>query len=302
MIQNNDPAQKTSFIVGIAGLIVVSILCSIFCLGVGLFYRTVRTALNTPKFESTSTPLPTPSSKPVYIKDEHNVSMAFIPAGEFIMGGNDADDDEKPSHKVYLDAYYMDEYEVTNALYQECVNAGVCKPPIETGSITRTKYFGTTEFEDYPVINVDWEMASAYCHWRGGELPTEAQWEKAARGTDERTYPWGEEANAIYANYNLPLGDTIAVGSYEIGASPYGLHDMAGNVWEWTSDWYDDAYNQNSAGHNPQGPVTGLYHVLRGGSWRYGKDFMRVTKRFTVDSGFKSYMDVGFRCMQNALP
>jgi eukaryotic-like serine/threonine-protein kinase len=170
------------------------------------------------------------------ITDAKGVSMVLVPAGEFIMGSESGDDDEKPVHTVYLDAYYIDKYEVTNAAYKVCVDAGGCTPPMQTNSYSRSSYYDNSEFDDYPVIYVDWNRATDYCEWRDTSLPTETQWEKAARGTDGRTYPWGEGISCKQANYYSCVGDTRKVGSYESGKSPYGIYDLAGNVWEWVAD------------------------------------------------------------------
>jgi formylglycine-generating enzyme required for sulfatase activity len=141
-----------------------------------------------------------------------------VSAGDFLMGSNDGLEDEKPVHTVYLDAFYMDKYEVTNTLYATCVSMGVCDPPQDTSSRTRSKYFSDPKFSNYPVIYVDWNDAKTYCEWRGGDLPTEAQWEKATRGTDGRTFPWGEGIGCDKANYwgedkndNPCIGDTTEV-------------------------------------------------------------------------------------------
>jgi formylglycine-generating enzyme required for sulfatase activity len=129
-----------------------------------------------------------------------------------------------------LDSFCMDVYEVTNALYAACVDAGNCTPPHSTRSSTRSNYYRKSVYMNYPVIYVDWSQAKTYCEWLGARLPTEAEWEKAARGTDERTYPWGEVIDSSFANYNGAVGDTTEVGKYEKGKSLYGMYDMAGNV------------------------------------------------------------------------
>jgi hypothetical protein len=144
---------------------------------------------------------PTPTSLPTEITDAKGVQMVFVPSGKFTMGSNNGLVDERPVHEVYLDAHYIDKYEVTNALYEVCVDNGGCTPPKNKSSYTRDSYYGTSQYDDYPVINVDWSQAATYCEWRGGSLPTEAQWEKAARSTDQRTYPWGEGISCNEANY-----------------------------------------------------------------------------------------------------
>jgi formylglycine-generating enzyme required for sulfatase activity len=255
-----------------------------------------------------------PSSEPGEITDAKGARMVLIPAGEFTMGSRDAKaafaecqaldpscdqswfEDELTPHSVTLDAFYMDVYEVTNGQYAACVDSGICQPPMDTISDSRSSYYGNPAFDDYPVIFVNWNMAKAYCEWREGRLPTEAEWEKAARGTDERTYPWGEAIDDSDANYNNNIGDTSRVGSYAT-KSPYGLYDMAGNVWEWVADYYSDTYYSNSPSRNPPGPESGTERVLRGGSW-YDPAFLnRTTTRLKqvepVDNNY------GFRCARN---
>jgi len=248
---------------------------------------------------------PTAIPLPVEIIDPKGITMQLVPAGEFTMG-SDVLSDEKPVHQVYLDAFYMDKYEVTNAAYKACVDSGVCTPPRQTNSFTRPSYYGNSEFDEYPVIYVDWNQAKTYCEeWRdpstgSGQagLPTEAQWEKSARGTDAHSYPWGEGIDKTLANYNGYVGDTTQVGSYESGKSPYGIYDLAGNVWEWVADWYDSNYYANSPFSNPLGPSSGQYHVLRGGSWsNFGE--VRSVYRLRSDLSSQTYNSIGFRCVHS---
>lgn len=234
--------------------------------------------------------------------DSKGAAMRFVPAGNFIMGSDSGYDNEKPAHSVYVDDFYIDKYEVTNALYKACVDAGACQSPKQTNSFTRESYYGNSEYDDYPVLYVDWEDAASYCQWRGMSLPTEAQWEKAARGTDGRTYPWGNKIDEGYANYKDDLGDTSAVGSYENGKSPYGVYDMAGNVWEWVADWYSDTYSLNTVLTNPTGPASGQFRVLRGGSWHDGDDIVRTTNRGWNQLEYFYNVDFGFRCAMDANP
>ncbi len=191
----------------------------------------------------------TPTALPIEITDPKGVTMRLVPAGEFTMG-SDADTsydeckkfrtdcspgwfaDEEPPHTIFLDGFYMDMYEVTSALYAACVDVGGCTPPQNTGSYADSDYFRNSVYLHFPVIYVDWNQANTYCQWRGARLPTEAEWEKAARGTDERTCPWGEGIDCSKANFGVCKVNTTAVGSYESGKSPYGMYDMAGNVWE----------------------------------------------------------------------
>lgn len=220
--------------------------------------------------------------------------MVTVPAGDFTMGSND--DDSKPAHQVYLDAFSIDKYEVTNAQYKQCVDAGKCSPPAKSESRTRNWYYGAPKYNNYPVIYVSWDDAKRYCEWAGKRLPTEAEWEKAARGTDGRIYPWGNSFDARKLNSSEGRkGDTTAVGSYPDGASPYGMLDMAGNVSEWVADRYDENYYANSPRNNPPGPSSGLGHVQRGGDWLLEKDFARATRR-TYDETTRTMFNTGFRC------
>ena len=228
-----------------------------------------------------------------------------VPSGDFKMGSRGdalADGDEEPLHTVFLDAFQIDQYEVTNALYQQCVDAGQCHAPSNSSSSTRTRgaYYDTPALDNYPVTFVSWYDAEAYCQWVDRRLPTEAEWEKTARGTDGRIYPWGNEGEATRLNVSfsnsLPGGRT-AVGSFPSGASPYGAMDMAGNVWEWVADWYAPGYYAQSPTRNPQGPALGSYKALRGGSWDNELAEARTANRDRADPGL-SYGHLGFRCAQ----
>ena len=227
--------------------------------------------------------------------------MRFVPAGSFTMGSLIGDASEQPVHTVNLSAFYIDKYEVTNARYKACVDEAVCQPPTGPSSSKHTSYYSNPEFNDFPVIYVNWNMAQAYCAWRGARLPTEAEWEKAARGVDGRTYPWGEGISCSQANYKSCGNDTSQVGSLENGKSSFGVYDMACNVWEWVSDWYLKNYYTvvgNNAS-NPPGPASGDGHVLRGGSWSNTEKSVRTTIRNNSDPA-KTYNFVGFRCASPA--
>jgi formylglycine-generating enzyme required for sulfatase activity len=249
------------------------------------------TATNTP--QPTFTPTPGIGSTKVSEKD--GMVMVFVPAGEFTMG-SDTDSDEQLIHQVNLDAFWIDQTEVTNAMYAKCVDDGGCTPPPSSRSYARDSYYGNSEFDDYPVIYVDWNKAKAYCEWVGRRLPTEAEWEKAARGTDGLPYPWGNTSpNNTLLNYGGIVGDTTEVGRYPAGASPYGAYDMAGNVWEWVNDWYSETYYQSSSSWNPTGPSSGQFRVLRGRSWYFLDNDVRSANRGRNDPSLASNL-VGFRC------
>jgi len=236
------------------------------------------------------------------IVDSKGVLMRLVPAGNFIMGSDTGYDNEKPVHTVYLDDFYIDKYEVTNALYKACVEAGACQPPNKTSSVTRDSYYGNSQYDNYPVIYVDWDDAKSYCQWRSIDLPTEAQWEKAARGTDGRKYPWGNNIDQTYANYKDTMGDTTAVGSYENGQSPSGVYDMAGNVWEWVADWYLDTYYLDTPLTNPPGPTSGEFRVLRGGSWHNDETIVTSSNRGWNQTEYFDNVDFGFRCAMDGKP
>jgi len=242
----------------------------------------------------------TPESK-TRISEKDGMEQVYIQEGEFLMGSTDndseANNNERPQHKVYLDAFWIDKTEVTNAMFKKCTLEGICSGPRSIGTYTRSSYFGNTAYANYPVINVDWRDAKGYCSWAGGRLPSEAEWEKAARGTDGRKYPWGNEVpDSNLLNYNGSVIDTTEVGSYPSGASLYGVMDMAGNVWEWVNDWYDESYYLNSPARNPTGPESGKVRVLRGGGWKNEANYVRIAYRgsYVPDNWFSVR---GFRCV-----
>ncbi|MCD4672143.1 MAG: SUMF1/EgtB/PvdO family nonheme iron enzyme, partial [Anaerolineaceae bacterium] len=240
----------------------------------------------------TATPIPTTifGVGSTRISKKDGMEMVYVPAGIFTMGSADGDDDEQPVHAVYLDGYWIDKYEVTNVQYKECVKENAC---IEPSNIV--DYYDSS-YTYRPVVYVSWLDAQDYCEWVGRRLPSEAEWEKAARGTEERTYPWGESIGCEYAQYEACDGSTVEKGSFSKGASAYGALDMAGNVWEWVADWYDAKYYSVSLDENPAGPSSGDYRVLRGGSWRSIESDVQSASRSWGRPVSTTENNIGFRC------
>ena len=265
--------------------------------------------------------------------------MVLIPAGEFLMGSPEGEGafDEHPQHVVYLDDYYIDKYEVTNAQFKEFVEAtgyvtdaerkgwGEVWNPREVASDLTLAIFSDVNWQrpntlrtesrphpkiwenyniedqmDYPVVQVSWKDAQAYATWAGKRLPTEAEWEKAARGTDGRKWPWGNvfdlNINGITVHANIDSDWLLPIGSFPTGISPYGVYNMAGNAQEWIADWYTDDYYTHSSLNNPQGPDGGVARVLRGGSWRHQKGYhvLNANRDYQVPNYTSNF--VGFRC------
>lgn len=243
---------------------------------------------------------PTQGIGSTMVSEKDGMVLDYVPTGEFPMGSNNGTDDEKPVHKVYLDAFWIDQTEVTNAMYAKCVaESDTCSPPSAIRSEKRDSYYGNSEFDNYPVVYVSWDQANAYCSWAERRLPTEAEWEKAARGTDGRTYPWGNESPAAdLLNYNANVGDTTESGKYPDGLSIYYAYDMAGNVWEWVNDWYSETYYKSSPASNPMGADTDVFRVYRGGSWNGNDSSVRSAYRY--GSGPSGTSDeLGFRCARS---
>jgi formylglycine-generating enzyme len=233
---------------------------------------------------------------PTEIIGKDGAPMVLIPVGEFTMGSDKGDDDEEPIHKVFLDGFYLDKYEVTNGRFAKFVEAIQSEPP-----------WGFADKEtpvlrqDQPVRWVNWMEAMGYCLWAGKRLPTEAEWEKAARGSDGRAYPWGNDPpTPAHAVFGLKEGsDTVSViGNRDKGKSPFGVHDMAGNLYEWTTDWYDEQFYNKNPAINPRGPAEGTAKVQRGGSYINGAYRLRSSFR-TKGDPTEHDPNVGFRCAQD---
>lgn len=237
-----------------------------------------------------------PAAGEIRVAVQDGMEMVFVPAGNFEMGSEPetagADEDEMPLHKIYLDAFWIDRTEVTNSHYQQCISAGICTPPAQT------KFYMNPAYYDHPIIGVSWDQANVYCGWAGRRLPTEAEWEKAARGTDGRIYPWGNDApSGDLANFDHKINETTAVGNYPQGASPYGVLDLAGNAWEWTADGYSPDYYSNSPSSNPLSDSPVNRRVLRGGNWDSNAEGVRSANRFWAYPG-RNDTD-GFRCAKS---
>jgi formylglycine-generating enzyme required for sulfatase activity len=266
----------------------------------------------TPIPSATQTTTPTPIEIVTQVSSIDGMVLDFVPAGEFKMGSTHSDDpqtmdEETPQHIVYLDAYWMDQTEVTNAQYARCVASGSCTKPKDNSSLTRSSYYDNDQYANYPVIFVSWSQATAYCAWAGRRLPTEAEWEKAARGAGGPVFPWGNIYDGSKANFcdiNCLNGwkddqyddgaiETSPVGNYPAGASAYGALDMVGNIYEWVADWFAP-YSQNELS-NPTGPISGSEHIIRGGSW--GDDLAHIRAAVRGHANVPDSANyIGFRC------
>ena len=247
----------------------------------------------------------TPVAGATRVSNADQMVQNFVPAGPFAMGNDQGKPDQRPAHTVNLNAFWIDRTEVTNDMYGLCVRAAVCTPPQQTRSISRANYFGSPAFANFPVLFVSWTQAQAYCVWAGRRLPTEAEWEKAARGSDGRLYPWGNQApDPKRLNFGASgVGDTVAVGQFPSNASPYGALDMAGNAWEWVADFYNAGYYAVSPADNPPGPDKtgcsgGDCRVLRGGAWDGGAQDVTTTVRLFYGQN-DSRDGFTFRCAQS---
>lgn len=227
------------------------------------------------------------------IVDDSGASMGLVPGGVFQMGTSDGPVTEQPIHEQDVEDFYIDLYEVTNAQYSACVSAGACNPLAVNSSLTRAEYYGYPSYENYPVVNITWNDASAFCTWRGARLPIEAEWAKAARDEDLRTHPWGEDPMTCdMANVNNCTGDTTAVGSYPNDVSPYGMYDMAGNVREMTADWFS-AYPGGDTAGNPYYGET--HRTTRGGT--FDQDWLVSSRGFVAPEDV--FPQIGFRCAKS---
>ena len=255
-----------------------------------------------------------PAAADAFIRPADSMEMVYVPEGEFTMGSPDGegDSDEHPQHTVSLDAFWIDRYEVTNAQYVkflndvgghrlQCGGYDCIETEAQDGNshvlVESGLYVVESGYEDHPMIEVSWYGANAYCQWAGARLPTEAEWEKAARGADGRRYPWGDAWEAERCNTSeAGKGGTTPVGAYSpAGDSLYGCADMAGNVWEWVTDWYDDDYFGRSPDTNPRGPDSGDSRLVRGGSWNGDKSTAGSADRFRINP-VSTISSFGFRC------
>ena len=232
------------------------------------------------------------------------LDMVYISSGYAMMGAEygdlTAESNTKPYHLVYLDPFYIDIQEVSNADYAVCVAAGMCREPETFASKTRADYYTNSMYASFPVVNVTWQDAADYCAFVEKRLPTEAEWERAARGiADNRRYPWGSGSPKSY-NMNISLipGDTERVNIYTEGLSPYGAADMLGNVSEWVADWYQDNWYEQKEEKNPQGPAAGLEKTVRGSSFETGISEQHIAMRSGMNPQDSSYA-VGFRCARS---
>jgi len=240
--------------------------------------------------------------------------MIYIPGGTFIIGDETSEkNNEKPARRITLDSFYIDETEVTNGAYAQCVDAAACPRPARAGSSYYQSYFGNPDFDDYPVINVSWYNADTFCQWRGARLPSEAEWEYAASYNPvenvKTKFPWGDTFDGNLLNFcdvncqrddrgaewDDGFRDTAPVASYPGGRSPKGVYDMLGNVMEWVGDWYDFRAYRDITETNPRGPIEGEFKSLRGGSWFTPPGSLGNTLRDNLDPTV-AQSTLGFRC------
>ncbi len=255
-----------------------------------------------PSSETITIPLEAGAERTITLPGGVEVAQVFVPAGSFLMGSDFRPLSWQPVHEVALDGFWLDRTEVTNVQYAACVAAEVCAPPDNIGSDIPAEYNSTEAFAAHPVVNVTWFDADAFCHWAGGRLPTEAEWEYAARGPESFTYPWGNiPIPCADPDYDVYCNAELApVGSQPANASWVGAVDMIGNVWEWVNDWYDPDYYAASPQTNPQGPETGRERVNRG-STGAEEVYASAAARYARQPN-EAWEGVGFRCAQSAVP
>ncbi len=229
-------------------------------------------------------------------EDNKYYKMRYVKVGSFYMGSDDGISDVGPLHLVTLDAFHIDTNEVTVGEYRKCVEEKSCRPPYKNSSLTVEHYFDNTAYDDYPVVNVTYEDAKNYCDKWGKSLPTEAMWEKAARGETRYYYPWGNEPDDGKANYNNKKTDTLKVDSYYQGVSVYGIYNMSGNVSEWVADYYQKDFYTSAPATNPIGPYMGYFRVIRGGNFTSDIFAVQTVARDSFPPESASDF-IGFRCV-----
>ena len=283
---------------------IIFVFASFILMMVLLIYETYKGKAEMERLVEKSQKVKTRLIEPIKVQDfsmyrtvmgNEGREMVEIPEGPFTMGYDQGDPDEAPAHPVYLKAFFIDLKEVTQSEYArfaKMTKREIPKVPVFEEEISKLVN------PDYPVVGIGWNDAFGYCRWAGKRLPTEAEWEKAARGEGRRLYPWGDKFSYTFSNVD---GDDdgflylAPVGSYEVGRSPYGAYDMTGNVAEWVADSYDPQYYQNTTFRDPTGPETSEFKVIRGGTWRDSKLNARITKRFSAKM-WRTDATMGFRC------
>ncbi len=283
---------------------IIFVFASFILMMVLLMYETYKGKAEMEQLVAKSQKVKTRLIEPIKVQDfsmyrtvigNEGREMVEIPEGPFTMGYDQGDPDEAPAHPVYIKAFFIDLKEVTQSEYDRFVKMTkreIPKVPVFEEEISKLVD------PDYPVVGIGWNDAFGYCRWAGKRLPTEAEWEKAARGEGRRLYPWGDKFSYTFSNID---GDDdgflylAPVGSYEVGRSPYGVYDMTGNVAEWVADSYDPQSYQNTTFRDPSGPETSEFKVIRGGTWRDSKLNVRITKRFSAKM-WRSDATMGFRC------
>jgi len=318
-VEKEPAGKKTAYRFPLiaVGFILFSILCVVGLIALGHrlgkpkpIESPALTELPVTSEEPTAPPSTVNSSTPLTEKD--GMTMIYIQAGESVLGSDQGDADEKPLQTIFLDEFWIDQTEITNKKYAMCVADNSCAPPSHFGSPNEKVYYGNDKYDDYPVVYVNWDMAKTYCQWAGRDLPTEFQWEKAARGVNGLVYPWGDKFNGVLLNYcdescpNLNKADgyfndanvnLAPVGYYLNGASAYDVLDMSGNVWEWVNDWYDVYPNGVSTASTEFGQK---FHVIRGGSWQHNMYEARSSNRWYFSVASDALNDyTGFRCVRS---